>query len=92
MKINFVTSSAEDLALAQRSVQEALGAILDRNIDALQCNLSDTGDDREARLAIGALSALAALRAALKSAPKRVEADAKAKSARDGNPAMEGFV
>ena len=93
MTISFLSdaTTAFDRTVGQTSVQTVLVDILGAKIEQLQKTISDTQNDREEHLFIGALSALAALRDAIKSAPARVEAEAKAKASA-GTSDMEGFV
>lgn len=92
MTIDFNNLSVKEArVLATASVQEALLGMIEPRIDSIQKHLSDMGSDREEHLAVGALSALAALRDALRTAPSVVEADAKAADAK-GTSALEGFV
>ena len=93
MTISFVNdaTSAFDRAVSQHNVQATLLDILGAKIESLQSSISGAPNDREEHLFVGAMSALAALRDAIKSAPARVEAEAKAKT-KEGTSDMEGFV
>lgn len=92
MKIEFNNLTVKEArVLSLASVQETMLGMLEPRIDSIQKHLSDMGSDREEHLAVGALSALAALRDALKTAPSVVEADAKAAETK-GTSALEGFV
>lgn len=85
---NLSLKEAQVLSLA--SVREALLGMIKPRIDSIQIHLSDMGSDREEHLAVGALSALAALRAAIETAPSVVEAEAKAANTK--GISAEGYV
>lgn len=92
MKIDFNNLTVKEArVLALASVQETLLGMIEPRIDSIQKHLSDMGSDREEHLAVGALSALAALRDALKYAPFLMEAEAKAAETK-GTSSLEGFV
>lgn len=92
MKIEFNNLTVKEArVLSLASVQETMLGMLEPRIDSIQKHLSDMGSDREEHLAVGALSALAALRDALKYAPVLMEAEAKAAETK-GTSSLEGFV
>ena len=85
---NLSLKEAQVLSLA--SVRDVLLGMVEPRIKSIQEHLIRLGSDREEHLAVGALSALAALRAAIETAPSVVEAEAKAAATK--GISAEGYV